>query len=255
MGSKKQSKKVETVKSIEPVDMSELQSEIQRVFETVRDAVDAQVVGKSYKGQTVKKPTGRIVVSLDSLKGNSPKQTELGYFSSDSWKVEGETVDQVALNPHFLNRDSVDVVETLVHEYIHVVARVSDIKDTSRQGRYHNRAFSALVNMVDLLEQEENKTIGVVTSISERGRSWVAEEVQPNFGDVSKLIRAPKPTKPSQKVRVVCPDCQASATITKKNYDNGQEVACVNAFHESGDAFVIMMAKGVEGEEGEEGEN
>ena len=49
---------------------------------------------------------------------------------------------------------AVDVLGTLLHEASHALAHVRGIKDTSRQGRYHNRRFRDLAAEVGLAVRE-----------------------------------------------------------------------------------------------------
>ena len=54
---------------------------------------------------------------------------------------------------------AVDVLGTLLHEATHALAHVRGIRDTSRQGRYHNRRFRDLATEVGL-EVREVPVIG-----------------------------------------------------------------------------------------------
>ena len=49
-----------------------------------------------------------------------------------------------------LVRGAADVLGTLLHEAAHALAHVRDIKDTSRQGRWHNARFKALAEEVGI---------------------------------------------------------------------------------------------------------
>jgi hypothetical protein len=49
-----------------------------------------------------------------------------------------------------LQRGGADVLATLLHEAAHATARVRQIADTSRQGRYHNARFKALAEELGL---------------------------------------------------------------------------------------------------------
>jgi hypothetical protein len=48
----------------------------------------------------------------------------------------------------------VDVLGTLLHEAAHALAHARGIKDTSRQGRYHNRRYAALAEELGLTVAE-----------------------------------------------------------------------------------------------------
>jgi hypothetical protein len=49
-----------------------------------------------------------------------------------------------------LARGPLDVLGTLLHEATHALAHARGIKDTSRQGRYHNKAFAGLARELGL---------------------------------------------------------------------------------------------------------
>ena len=73
---------------------------------------------------------------------------KLGHFAAERW-IAYDTMDPVGLAELFvggegLRRGAEPVLATLLHEAAHGVAHVRGIKDTSRQGRYHNTRFKLL---------------------------------------------------------------------------------------------------------------
>lgn len=83
---------------------------------------------------------GSIGVPVGALK--------LGHFAAERW-IAYDTTDPVGLAELFvggegLRRGAEPVLATLLHEAAHGVAHVRGIKDTSRQGRYHNTRFKLL---------------------------------------------------------------------------------------------------------------
>ncbi|MFE6508296.1 hypothetical protein ACFVDI_13030 [Nocardioides sp. NPDC057767] len=73
---------------------------------------------------------------------------KLGRFAAERW-IAYDTKDPVGLAKLFvggegLRRGAEPVLATLLHEAAHGVAHVRGIKDTSRQGRYHNNRFKLL---------------------------------------------------------------------------------------------------------------
>jgi hypothetical protein len=69
----------------------------------------------------------------------------LGHFAADRWQRSGDDtsayVHVVLIGGEGLERGAVDVVATLLHEAAHAIANVRQIKDTSRQDRYHNTRY------------------------------------------------------------------------------------------------------------------
>jgi hypothetical protein len=56
------------------------------------------------------------------------------------WTAGEAVMPEVFVGGEGLIRGAASVLETLLHEAAHALAYVRDIKDTSRQGRYHTPA-------------------------------------------------------------------------------------------------------------------
>lgn len=70
-----------------------------------------------------------------------------GHFTPwKSWddSATGEGREEINLSADQMNRDLIDIMATLVHEMCHLYCHMHGIKDTSRQGRYHNANFKAV---------------------------------------------------------------------------------------------------------------
>jgi hypothetical protein len=76
--------------------------------------------------------------------GGDAKRLHLGHFAPDRWQVNGTGRHEVLVGGEGLRRGPTDVLATLLHEAAHGLARARGVKDTSRQGRYHNRRYAAL---------------------------------------------------------------------------------------------------------------
>src|SRR3954471_21320376 len=96
-----------------------------------------------------------VVVLASGSVGTAPGTLRLGHFAAMRWQHAdnhsegpasgtGEALPEVFVGGEGLARGPVDVLGTLLHEATHALAFVRDIKDTSRQGRYHNRRFATL---------------------------------------------------------------------------------------------------------------
>jgi hypothetical protein len=60
------------------------------------------------------------------------------------------SLSEVLITADGLAGSATDVMETLVHEAAHAIAFQRGIKDTSRQGRYHNRRFKTIAEEIGL---------------------------------------------------------------------------------------------------------
>lgn len=81
-----------------------------------------------------------------------------GHFRANGWmaRAEGENAaTNLALGEMFMAGETMakgarQVLQTMLHEAAHVLARVRDLKDTSRQGRWHNKVFRTLAEEMGL---------------------------------------------------------------------------------------------------------
>ena len=73
--------------------------------------------------------------------GTDGKQPRLGHHAPGRWNVAGEQYAEIMISGEGLRRTPDEVLGTLLHEAAHALAHARGIKDTSRQGRYHNKHF------------------------------------------------------------------------------------------------------------------
>jgi hypothetical protein len=88
----------------------------------------------------------------------------LGHFAAMRWHHEhageqGGHLAEVFVGGEGLQRGPADVLGTLLHEAAHALAHVRGIKDTSRQGRWHNARFKALAEELGI-EVSKDPRIG-----------------------------------------------------------------------------------------------
>lgn len=81
----------------------------------------------------------QVVITMNS-RGN--RKGVLGWFTvNTAWTNGNEEYHEINITPEALNRPYIEIIQTLVHEMIHLYCSVNDIKDTSRGGAYHNKRF------------------------------------------------------------------------------------------------------------------
>jgi len=66
-------------------------------------------------------------------------------------------LSEVLISGEGLKRSPADVLTTLLHEAAHALAEVRGVKDTSRQGRWHNRHFATLAGELGLVASKDDK--------------------------------------------------------------------------------------------------
>ncbi|MEV5719380.1 hypothetical protein AB0L41_36310 [Amycolatopsis mediterranei] len=83
------------------------------------------------------------------------RQRAYGWFEPDAWRHGNKTVSELFINADFSGRapwisPAENVLVTLLHEACHIYADANGIKDTSRDGRYHNARFRDLALLIGL---------------------------------------------------------------------------------------------------------
>src|SRR6266542_565300 len=73
-----------------------------------------------------------------------PGRLVLGHFAAHCWQVGDDDRHELLVGGEGLRRGARDVLATMLHEAGHGLAAARNLKDTSRQGRYHNAKYKAL---------------------------------------------------------------------------------------------------------------
>ena len=77
--------------------------------------------------------------------GSAPGTVNFGHFAAQRWAADAAAVEtpmhELFIGGEGLTRGAVPLLGTLLHEGAHALAHARGIKDTSRQGRYHNGRF------------------------------------------------------------------------------------------------------------------
>ena len=148
-----------------------------------------------------------VVVLGSGTIGAPSGRMRLGHFAALRWHHDPEHnhdqdgpggpvvagLPEVFIGGEGLARGPVEVLGTLLHEAAHALADVRGIKDTSRQGRWHNTRFKTLAEELGIAVVKDAR-IGwspttVTDSTREAYRVTIAE-----LGAALRLYRAPEPT-------------------------------------------------------------
>lgn len=93
-----------------------------------------------------------VMITGSGLVGSS----KWGHFRPNGWKVRAEgaatseTMHEMFMAGETLAKGARQVLQTMLHEGAHTLARVRDVQDTSRQGRWHNAQFRKLAEEMGL---------------------------------------------------------------------------------------------------------
>jgi curved DNA-binding protein CbpA len=90
--------------------------------------------------------------------GTDGKQTRFGYHAPGRWNVAGQQYAEIMISGEGLRRTPREVLGTLLHEAAHALAHERGIKDTSRQGRYHNKQFKIHAEELGLTVEHDDRT-------------------------------------------------------------------------------------------------
>ncbi len=85
-----------------------------------------------------------VVIITGAGTGRIPGGLILGHFAAHCWQVGDDNRHELFVGGEGLRRGARDVLATLLHEAGHGLAAARDLKDTSRQGRYHNAKYKTL---------------------------------------------------------------------------------------------------------------
>ncbi|WP_406051538.1 hypothetical protein [Kribbella sp. NBC_00889] len=89
-----------------------------------------------------------VVIIVGS--GTATKHAKYGHFAPVRWQHGEQRLAEVLISGEGLKRPVEEVFTTLLHEAAHALADVREIKDTSRQGRWHNQKFAQLAGELGL---------------------------------------------------------------------------------------------------------
>lgn len=144
-----------------------------------------------------------------------------GHFYPESW--EGEAKHEIMLSGESLQRGAVPTLGTILHECAHALAHTRGVKDTSNNGRYHNKKFKEIAEEVGI-EVESAPTLGwSLTSVPE-DTTFLYEDGIERLAAALTTYRAPKSNvtekKPRKttKFKVQC-GCEDPVTVSKQWFE------------------------------------
>ena len=141
-------------------------------------------------------PAVVVVLGAGSI-GNTGAGLRLGHFAAMRWQHDngaaGEPdsarLPEVFIGGEGLRRGPVGVLGTLLHEAAHALADVRQIKDTSRQGRWHNARFKALAEELGIEVTKDPRIGWSPTAVPDTTRDDYADTLA-ELGAALRLFRA-----------------------------------------------------------------
>lgn len=157
-----------------------------------------------------------VIITIQS----SPKA--YGHYTTwDAWHEGEEGYREINIGAETLDRPVPEIMGTLVHEMVHHYCAVNNIKDTSRNGTYHNsKGFKRVAEGTGAILVDYDPRIGysptrpteaLIAFIEEQGWTGVNLSRQSILG-----LPGGKGRGRSNGVRkYVCPNCHCSVRATK----------------------------------------
>ena len=139
------------------------------------------------------------------------------------WASGSDRYYELNLSAEYLSRPIENVLATLVHEMVHIYCMETGIKDTSNNGRYHNKRFKAEAEMRGL-KIAYAPTIGwSVTEPTEvfirNVKNWGLYDACENYRlgalQTDSADGTDKPRKKTSTRKYYCPVCGNSVRATK----------------------------------------
>lgn len=150
------------------------------------------------------------------------------------WKDSWDSYHEINISAEYLDRPVENIISTLLHEMCHLYAMENNIKDTSNNGRYHNKLFKEIAEARDLHISYQQYIGWSVTEPTQKLIATIKEyhldspleyvrmkEYQPGNGNGSTDTNggAPnggeKPKKKTSTRKYVCMGCHNSVRATK----------------------------------------
>ncbi|MQY22667.1 hypothetical protein [Nocardia macrotermitis] len=158
--------------------------------------------------------------------GSTGTDLTLGHFASYRW-VRGEyEMHELFVGGEGLQRGAADVLGTLLHEAAHGLAVARDIKDTSRQGRWHNERYRELGEELGLTLTQHPKVGWSLTTMPADTRTRYRDQLH-ELTDALVAYRRHEPDRRSGRksnnngLAAQC-QCGRKIRVSRTTYDVGQ---------------------------------
>jgi len=161
---------------------------------------------------------------------DTKKKDVLGYCTTQKvWVSKNEEIEsryEVALVSEHLNRDYFEIMETLLHEMVHVFNLYSGVTDCSVRGK-HNERYKVIAESIGLIVEEAPRIGFAVTSLSDELKTIVDElDIDRSVFNMYRYVppkeKKTRVTKPIYKYS--CPNCGEQI----KSNSTGLLIECKN---------------------------
>ncbi len=162
--------------------------------------------------------------------------TAYGHFWANRWTTgeNGQKVHELFISGEGLARGATPTLGTLIHEATHALAHARGIKDTSRQGRYHNKQFQYLATQMGITVEHAGSIGYSKTSVPETTAQSYHQQIR-ELDEAITMWRteysALKITTPQSGQRLTC-QCGRIIRCSTKVHTQGDIICslCMSAF-------------------------
>lgn len=167
-----------------------------------------------------------------AIRSQGKRAGVMGWFTPAKVWSDGESEKhEIVITAETLNRDGMDIMRTLHHEMVHLYCETNGIKDTSRNGAYHNKNFKeeCLKRGFYYDSDKPDGTIGwSMALLTEETKSYI-KKWDINFTVFGLARRSmggkEEKKKKSNRIKWTCPNCGATLSSTKLE---GMKPYCMN---------------------------
>lgn len=159
-----------------------------------------------------------ITVSADTVGG--------AYGWATGWRAwqdieehDNDGYYEINICSDYLNRRPFEIAETLLHEMVHIYNSMHGIKDTSRGGTYHNKAFKESAEKFWLEVHKDAKYGFCKTRFSHSAHELFLHKIADWFEfDIYRPTpkKGQKVTRKSSSRKYMCPSCGTIIRATKE---------------------------------------
>ena len=128
--------------------------------------------------------------------GSGRRGLRLGHFAAGRWSDRGGQLGELFVAGEGLERGAEDILVTLLHEAAHALAHARGIRDTSRQGRYHNRRYRAVARELGL-DVAYHPHLGWTDTTLAEGTAQEYERAVAELAELSRSLKRERERRPS----------------------------------------------------------
>jgi hypothetical protein len=137
-------------------------------------------------------PAAVLVVGSGSP-AKASQSMKWGHFAALRWQAGDSQLPEVLVSGEGLAREPDKVFTTLLHEAVHGLADVRGVKDTSRQGRWHNKHFATLAAELGMTTTKHDKLGYSPCTLSDAAAGYYRPVITA-IGAALRAFRHPEPT-------------------------------------------------------------